>query len=169
MPTTPYAEAYREALASVDNSNPVVDTLAIVHDDETTIYIAKGFEDFMAYLEDGVTEVTFQGGHFELRFPPKDASGVPQLSIAIANSDNVVGAYIERVKLSQKPINLVYRPYLANDTSEPQMDPPLTLQLRDVDVSLFQAQGRAVFARDLKNTMVPKERYTRTRFPSLGE
>jgi len=167
--TSPYSEAYKEALASVTKNNPIVETLAITHADESPIYIVNGFDDFTAFLEDGVTEVTFLAGHFSLRFPSKDSGGVPQLSIAISNADNLVGEYIERVKYSQKAISLVFRPYLSDDTTEPQMDPPLTLQMRDVELSLFQATGRAVFARDLRNTMVPKEKYTRTRFSSLGE
>jgi len=167
--TSPYSEAYKEALASVTKDNPIVETLAIVHEDESPIYIANDLADFTAYLEDGVTQVTFLAGHFNLRFPSKDSGGVPQLSISVSNSDNIVGNYIERVKYSQKAISLVFRPYLSDDTTEPQMDPPLTLQMRDIDLSLFQANGKAVFARDLRNTMVPKEKYTRTRFSSLGE
>jgi hypothetical protein len=167
MPTT-LAEAYREALASVPKDVVLVDTLSIEHPDQATIYLVKDFADFTAYLEDGVTEVTFEAAHFDFRIPGKDSNGVPELQVTIGNVDRRVSDYLEAVKLSEDPVELVLRPYLSNDTSGPQTTPPLRLQLRDVNVTLFQATGKAVFAKDLKNKKVPTQRYIRSRFPGLG-
>lgn len=168
MPSPTFSDAYKEALVCVPRDNPTIETLAIEHPDEETIYIAFDWQDWTAYLEDGVTEVTFQRGWFDLRQPPKNADGVPELQIALANADGEVGAYIERIKFSEKPVEAVFRPYLADDPSGPSTNPPLRLQVKNVQVTLFQAQGRALFARDMKNTLVPTERYTRSRFPGLA-
>lgn len=165
---TTYSQAYQEALASVPSDNPIVETLSIEHPDEETLYLVRDFDDFTATLEDGLTEVTFRRGWFSLRQPAKNQDGIPELQLAMSNVDGEVGAYLERIKTSQKPVEAVIRPYLADDTSAPAMVPPLRLQIRNVSLSLFQAQGRAVFARDLKNTMIPKPRYTLSRFPGLG-
>ena len=152
---TTFADAYKEALVCVPRDNPIVETLAIEHPDEPTIYIVKDWEDWTAYLEDAVTEVTFLKGYFALRQPSKNPEGVPELQIALANADGAVGAYLERIKHSETPVEVVFRPYLADDTSGPMTTPPLRLQVKNVNVTLFQAQGRALFARDMKNTMVP--------------
>lgn len=164
---TTFADAYKEALVCVPRDNPTVETLSIEHPGEETIYIVRDWEDFPAFLEDGI-EVTFVKGYFDLRLPSKNPEGVPELRIAISNADGSVGEYMERIKLSQQVVEVVYRPYLANDPSGPQTNPPLRLQVKNVNISLFQAQGRALFARDMKNTLVPTERYTRTRFPGLA-
>lgn len=166
---TSYEEAYREALASVPKDNPSVETLSIEHPQRTTIYLVKDYTDFTAYLEDAVTQVTFEASFFDLRLPKKDKTGVPELQVAIGNVDRRISEWLEAVKFSEEVTEIVYRPYLANDTSGPQLTPPLRLQLKNVQVGLFQVTGRAVFARDLKNKKAPIERYTRSRFPSLGE
>ena len=62
-------------------------------------------------------------------------------------------------------IHLLY--YLSNDLTQPQLDPPLSLILQDVQITMLQVSGRATFA-DVINKKWPTEYYTRARFPSLG-
>ena len=161
-------DAYKEALLYVPNDNPILETLSFEHIDEDPIYIVKDYQNFTAYLEDLTTEVTFIAGFFDLKMPAKNNSGVPDLSLAVGNADGSTLALLEAVKLSGEPLEAVYRVYLYDDPSTPAVLPVLRLQVKNVRVTRFQAAARAVFARDLKNTRVPKERYTRARFPGLG-
>ncbi len=64
-------------------------------------------------------------------------------------------------------MEVVYRPYLSDDLTQPQMDPPLVLYLKEIQVNTYQVTGRATFM-DIVNKRFPSELYTRLRFPSLG-
>ncbi|MDC1268168.1 DUF1833 domain-containing protein [Gammaproteobacteria bacterium] len=161
------SDAYRESLLYVPNDIQHVEALSIIHPNVDDIHIVKDYEDFTGFLDDLVTQIVFTAGFFSLKMPTKGNSGVPDISFAIGNTDGAITEYLEQVKLSNEPVELTYRVYLSSDPSSPVRLPSLTFQVRSVSVSRFQATGRAVFARDLKNTKVPRERYTRTRFPGL--
>ena len=90
-----------------------------------------------------------------------------ELSIEIDNVDKRISDFIRKASKFQAPVIVRYRPYLTSDLSEPQLDPPLELVLSDVQITETKVTGRASFA-DIINLPFLSERYTRRRFPSLG-
>jgi hypothetical protein len=163
-----FSDAYKEALLYAPSDVVILETISVEHPDMASIYLVKDYLSFEAYLEDLVTLVEFLPGSFSVKAPTKGSSGVPDISFSIGNTDRQVTDYLESVKLSDSPTELVYRIYLSTDPSGPVETPPLRFQIQDVVVGRLQVSGRAVYARDLKNTLVPKERYTSTRFPGLA-
>jgi len=67
---------------------------------------------------------------------------------------------------SQDKIEVTYRPYLSTDLDGPQMDPPITLILTEVEADVFRVTGRARML-DIGNKAFPAETYTAKRFPGL--
>ena len=75
--------------------------------------------------------------------------------------------FITTAKSSKVPVQVLYRPYLSTDLTQPQMNPPLVLFLKDIQVVAAQVVGRATFM-DVANKRAPSLLYTRSQFPSLG-
>ena len=167
MPTSPYLPAIKEAFAVATANVAHLDTLEISHPFiAEPIRIVKNRTDLMLTLETG-DSVLFDGTAFRMALPPSGDNGLQELTISIDNVDRQVSDFLSSVKSSSVPPQITYRPYLSNDLTEPQMDPPLVLFLSDAKVTVFEATGRASFA-DLINKKFPTETYTRDRFPGLG-
>lgn len=167
MPTSPYLPAIKEAFAVATSNVAHLDTLEISHPSlPNKIRIVKNRTDLTLTLETGES-VLFDGTAFRMALPPSGDNGLQELTISIDNVDRQVSDFLNSVKSSSLPPQITYRPYLSNDLTEPQMDPPLVLFLSDAKVTVFEATGRASFA-DLINKKFPTETYTRDRFPGLG-
>ena len=89
------------------------------------------------------------------------------MTISIDNTDRRITDFVNTIKGQPGTTEVRYRPYLSNDLTTPQMDPPLLLFLKEISITAVQIQGRATFA-DIINKRYPSEWYTRERFPSLG-
>ena len=98
--------------------------------------------------------------------PPENEEGFRSLNIAIDNIGRTVSDFLTIAKSDKEPVKLIYRPYLSDNLEEPQMIPPLTLFLKEVQVTVTQVTGRATFM-DVVNRKFPSELYDRYRFPSL--
>jgi len=61
---------------------------------------------------------------------------------------------------------VTYRPYLSTDINGPQMDPPLTMTLSEVEVDVFRVTGRARVL-DIGNKSFPSQIYTIKKYPGL--
>lgn len=61
---------------------------------------------------------------------------------------------------------MIYRPYLSTDLSVPQMIPPLTLVLSDVQANITKITAKARMM-DIGNRSFPNENYTPKRFAGL--
>lgn len=133
---------------------------------QNQVYLVQARRAITAFDEDGI-ERTFEPTGFQFTLPPSSEEGFKSLNIAIDNIDRRVSDFINTAKDSDVPVEIIYRPYLSTDLSEPQMNPPLHLYLEDVQITSFQVTGRATF-RDLTNMKFPNELYTRDRFPGLG-
>ena len=68
---------------------------------------------------------------------------------------------------SQDKIEVTYRPYLSTDLEGPQMDPPITLVLTEVEADVFKVTGRARML-DIGNKAFPSITYNSTNYPGLA-
>lgn len=172
MPDSTLSEAIKEAYASAPADQIIYHTLEIWHPNFTQpIYVVRDFEDLNATIEAGAarnasTAVTFVGFAFELIPPEVDAAGVPQCVIEIDNVSREILANIEAAMGSTDSITVIYRAYLASDTSGPENDPPLELTIMAITADPFKVRAVAGFG-SLANLRFPKLDYSADVFPGL--
>ena len=103
---------------------------------------------------------------FDLELPPVDTGPVPEIAVTLDNVSREIVRHLDAAATSHEIIEVTYRPYLSTDLEGPQMDPPITLTLTEVEVDVFRATGRARML-DIGNRAFPAETYTAKRFPGL--
>jgi len=103
---------------------------------------------------------------FELDLPPVDTAPVPEIAVTLDNVGREIVRHLDTAAESLQTIAITYRPYLSTDLEGPQMDPPITLTLTEVEADVFRATGRARML-DIGNRAFPGETYTASRFPGL--
>ena len=103
---------------------------------------------------------------FDLELPPVDTAPVPEIAVTLDNVSREIVRHLDAAATSLERIEVTYRPYLSTDLEGPQMDPPITLTLTEVEVDVFRATGRARML-DIGNKAFPAETYTAKRFPGL--
>lgn len=172
MPNNALSEVLAEAYASAPTSEVILHTLELRHPSFTQpLRVVNDHQDLTATLEadapeDPGTAVTFVAFSFRFKLPDVQKTGMPEIEIEIDNVSREVLTYIDQAANSADLIEVTYRPYLASDTSAPQMDPPITLIMHDVDADVFAIRGRASFG-DYGNRRFPGEWYDAQRFPGL--
>ena len=107
--------------------------------------------------------VTFIALAFDLSLPP---TPVPEITVTLDNVSREIVRHLDAAAVSQDKIEITYRPYLSTDLEGPQMDPPITLVLTEVEANTLQVTGRARML-DIGNKAFPSETYTAKRFPGL--
>lgn len=163
-----------EAYATAPSNVAVLNTLEIRHVSlPGGIFRVSNNEDITARLEPvapatvGVLQV-FTAASFKLAMPAVDDSGLQQTSITLDDIDGLVMDFLQAAKAYRTPVDVIIRPYLANDLlSGPQMDPPLYLSLGTATSQNGTITVPASFV-DLINAKFLTELYTRDRFRSLG-
>lgn len=159
--------AIKEAFAVAPTNVVILHTLEIRQDTvQSRIYLVQARRELIALDENGVSR-TFEPSGFQFTLPPSTEEGFQSINVAIDNIGQRITDFIEAAKGSPVPVSLIYRPYLSNDLTQPQMNPPLILYLKDIQVTATQVTGRATFM-DVANKRFPSILYTRERFPSLG-
>ncbi len=103
---------------------------------------------------------------FDLELPPVDSAPVPEIAVTLDNVSREIVRHLDAAATSLERIEVTYRPYLSTDIEGPQMDPPITLTLTEIEVDVFRATGRARML-DNGNKAFPAETYTAKRFPGL--
>ena len=178
MPDPALEQAIREAYASAPADTVILHTLELRHpafvDDDgrpTAIRVVRDHVDLTARLEaeaplDAGETVRFVALAFELALPPVDTAPVPEISVTLDNVSRAIVRHLDAAATSLERIEVTYRPYLSTDLEGPQMDPPITLTLTEVEVDVFRATGRARML-DIGNRAFPAETYTGKRFPGL--
>lgn len=175
-----YSDAIAEAYASAPLDDITIDTIELYHpsfiDTEgnpTAVRVAQGYDDWVLKLENEAIMnagqyVTFLGCEFSFTMPEFSDDSSPTIELTISNVSREIARYLELAQssIAIDPIKLTYRPYLASDTSKPQMDPPIVMELSEVDVDVFQATGTASLA-DVHNAAFPNKVYDYARFPGL--
>jgi hypothetical protein len=167
MPNPSLQDAIKEAFASAPYNKVILDTLEIRQPTvQDPIFIVKSTRPIVAIDENSVSR-TYRPAGFQFTMPSENEEGFRSLTIAVDNIDRAVSDFIQVAKSTKVPVQVIYRPYLADDLTQPAMNPPLSLYLKDIQVNEFQVTGRATFM-DVVNQKFPSELYTRARFPSLG-
>lgn len=162
-----YTEAIQEAYALAPANKVILDTLELRQTGvQDPVYLVRARQSLTAFDEDSV-ERTFLPCGFQFALPPENEDGFRSLTVAIDNVKRLVRPFIAAALSSRIPVQAIYRPYLSDDLTQPQMVPPLFLYLKDLTSNDAQVTGRATFM-DLVNRRFPLELYTRLRFPTLG-
>lgn len=166
MPST-ITQALKEAFALAPKGVVYLETVEIFHPQiATPIYLVRDLVGHNFTLEDAQVKF-FEPAGFRLSLPASGDNGLQELNLAIDNVDRRVSDFVETAAMYDESVSVVFRPYLSNDPTTPQMNPPLRLFLTDISVNAIEVTGKATFA-DLLNKQFPTERYTRARFPSLA-
>jgi hypothetical protein len=178
-PGTTMSEAIKEAYASAPADVVILHTIELRHpsfrDDNgnpTGIRVVRDNQNLTARLETGAPlqggqEVEFIALNFQFTLPPEDDKGsIPEIAVVIDNVGRILMQHLDAAVESEQPIEITYRPYLSTDLSAPHMNPPLTMTLRNIEVTSTRVTARASFA-DLANRRFPTKTYDLKAFPSL--
>jgi hypothetical protein len=167
MPSTLYTEAIKEAYAIAPAAISHINTIELRHPSlSDSLRLVQGYQNKELTVEGGVVKL-FTALPFNLTLPATNEGGLQELTLTIDNVNNAASNFCEMAMNFPAPVEIIYRPYLSNDPTTPQMDPPLRLFLLNVTVQGSQVSGRAVPC-DFINMEFPSELYTRSRFPALG-
>lgn len=178
MPDPALSEAIQEAYAHAPTDAIILHTLEIRHPDfrdengnPTAIRVVRDHTDLQARLEadapmDAGEIVNFVAMGFELDLPAVDTTPVPEIVVTLDNVSREIVRYLDVAAESQSVIEITYRPYLSNDLEGPQMDPPITLILSEVEADIQRVTARARMM-DIGNKAFPSRTYTAKEFPGL--
>ena len=167
MPNESINEALKEVYALAPNNRVALDTIQLSHPSlEESIYMVQDRISWDFTLEDGVTVKTFEPVPFRFTPPAVGENGIQEMAIAIDNIDRRVTDFIDSIGEINAPVEVTYRPYLSDDPTTPQMNPPLLLFLTDISIDAFEVTGRATFT-NIVNFKYPTDYYDRKRFPGL--
>ena len=172
MPDATLSEALQEAYATAPAGEIVLHTLEFLHPDFVTpLRVVRDRADLDATLvatapENAGEVVTFVKWAFDLELPDVTSGSSPELLLTIDNVSSEILAYLDIAANSSQLIEVIYRPYLSSDTTEPQMNPPLSMTLKDVEADIFRVTARCGFG-DFANRPFPREVYDLTRFAGL--
>lgn len=172
MPDNSLSEAIKEAYATAPSGDIILHTLEFRHPDFTQpLRVVRDRQDLNATLEatapeNPSEEVTFVQFAFELELPDVTTGSSPELLLTMDNVSRDVMTYLDLAANSADLIEITYRPYLSTDTSEPQMNPPLTMTVKEVEADIFRITARCGFG-DFANRPFPRDVYDLSRFPGL--
>jgi len=130
------------------------------------IFMVYAQKEYTLGLEDGTLQV-FEPVPFRFTLPGQNDQGLQDLILGIDNIDKRIGEWIDAASQYDAPAIARYRAYLSSDLTLPQTTSPLELVLTDIQKTAFEVTGRASVA-DIVNLKFLRERYLRSRFPSLG-
>ena len=173
------SEALKEAYASAPCNVTIFHTLELRHpafvDEQgktTAIRVVRDNINHKCFLEedaplDAGKEVEFVAMGFDLGLPPVETIPVPEITVSLDNVSTEIIKYLDQAIETQEMIEMTYRPYLSNDLSGPQMNPPITLVITDItaDISKITATARMM---DIGNKSFPAENYTVKKYPGLS-
>ena len=179
MTDTTLSQALKEAYASAPSEVILLHTLELRHpsflDDNgnpTAIRLERDNINHICTLEDIAPldvgkAVEFVAMGFDLELPPVEAIPVPEITLTLDNVSTEIIQYLDRAVETQDMIEMTYRPYLSNDLSSPQMNPPITLVITEItaDISKISATARMM---DIGNKSFPAENYTVKKYPGLS-
>lgn len=111
--------------------------------------------------------VAFVALAFDLQRPNVDTGPVPEITVVMDNVGREITDALDAAAISQDKIEVTYRPYLSTDIDGPQMDPPITLVLTEVEADPLRVTGRARML-DIGNKAFPGLTYTAKKFPGLA-
>lgn len=174
-----YSQALAEAYASAPEDQVILDTLEFRHetflDAEGQPYAIRVVNDHKllnAQLEASAPMnageyVDFLPCYFAFTRPSESDSGeVPEIQISVSNIAGKLTPYLDAAKDTRSLLYVTWRPYLLSDLEGPHMDPPLTLTMREIVISMNDVSGVAGY-NDLINRRFPNREYTSDKHPGL--
>ena len=168
MPNDSIEDALKEVYALAPNDRLPLDTIELAHPSLTeSIFMVQDRVAWDLTLEDGVTVQTFEPVPFRFTPPAVGENGIQEMRISIDNVDRRVTDFIDSIGNENAPVEVTYRPYLSDDPTTVQLDPPLVLYLTDIQINAFEVGGRATFT-NIVNFKFLKSYYDRIRFPGLA-
>lgn len=179
MPDNSLSEALKEAYASAPSDVILLHTLELRHPSfkdkngqPTAIRVVRDHVDHQCVLENSAPlnpgeEVDFIAMAFDLELPPVNNTPTPEITVTIDNVSTEIIAYLDQAIETQDMIEMTYRPYLSDDLSCPQMDPPITLVITDISVDCYKITATARMM-DIGNKSFPAENYTVKKYPGLS-
>ena len=121
---------------------------------------------FKSFLEDGVTEISWEPIPFTVRLPGSEHGGRQDLQLTITNVDRI---FIDELELAnalpQTRIEVVYRIYTKSNLKAPGAT-PLKLSITDIQATNEAIDAIATKA-DILNHAFPSLLYTPLTFPGL--
>lgn len=178
MPDNTLSEALMEAYASAPSDVIIYHTLELRHPsfvdgdgNPTAIRVVKDHLNRTCTLEETAPlnpgeEVEFVAMAFDLALPPVTNAPTPEITVTLDNVSTEMIQYLDQAVETQDMIEVTYRPYLSNDLSCPQMDPPITLVITDINVDCYKITATARMM-DIGNKSFPAENYTVKKYPGL--
>ncbi len=174
----PLTDALKEAYAVAPTTSVILHTLELRHpsfkDSEgsaVAIRVVRDKQNLTATLEAGApldpsTAVEFIALGFDFTLPAVRDNESPRLILSIDAVGREIVEHLEQAMEDPQPVEVTYRPYLSDDLAQPEMNPPLTLQLTQVTVDALQVTGTCVYT-DLVNRRFPSAVYSQALFPAL--
>ena len=101
------------------------------------------------------------------KLPPVETVPVPEITLSLDNVSTELIQYLDNAIETQDMIEMTYRPYLSSDKSCPQMNPPITLVITDIQVDVLKITATARMM-DIGNKSFPSENYTVKKYPGLS-
>jgi hypothetical protein len=173
MPDPALSAALREAYASAPDDAVVLHTIELWHPAfSLPIRVVRDWAALDARLEadaprDAGALVTFTGYPFEVLPPDQQFEALPEVRIEIDNVSRDILAEIDRAVLDDRPVELIYRQYLAaTATDGPETDPPLVLELSRISATPLRITATAGFP-VLADLRFPRLAYDLNTFPGL--
>lgn len=173
MPDVTLSQAIKEAYASAPVSEVILHTLELRHPAfDAPVRVVRDKVDLTATLEATAPAnpgqaVTFSALAFDFVSPEVQQSIYPEVTVTLDGVGGELIPYLDAAADSGVLTEMTYRPYLASDLTQPQMDPPLTLALTDASVDMMRVTAKAGYA-NLANKKFPSETYNANRFPGIS-
>jgi len=139
------AAAYRKKLASnPEGVDEPLKTWEIYHPLLSKRYLlVDDVVDLVAYLEDGVTQVTFKAANITTKSAANNADMNQSATMTAADVDNTLDDELDRIPLDNTTLpTLIYREYLPTDLSFPAFG-PIEYEAQDIN------QGKGTFTAEV--------------------
>lgn len=178
MPDTTLSEALKEAYASAPSDVILLHTLELRHPafkdaqgNPTAIRVVRDHISHKCVLEETAPlepgqEVEFVAMAFDLELPPVNTTPLPEITVTLDNVNREIMDYLDLAVEGQDMIEMTYRPYLSDDLSCPQMNPPINLVITDIVTDVFKITATARMM-DIGNKSFPSENYTTKNYAGL--
>lgn len=178
MPDTTLSEALKEAYASAPSDVILLHTLELRHPsfmdeygNSTAIRVVRDHINHRCFLEDTASlnagqEVEFVAMAFDLELPPVNTTPLPEITLTLDNVARELMNHLDLAVEGQEMIEMTYRPYLSDDLSCPQMNPPINLVITDIVADVFKITATARMM-DIGNKSFPAENYTAKKYVGL--
>jgi hypothetical protein len=163
MPDPSVSDALAEAYALAPSHDLVLHTLEVRHPlfvdgqgSPDSMWLVANDEDIRARIEASAAVragemVTFKALPFRFSLAPIEAGSTPEIEVTIDGVSRTLVPNLDRAVTDTNKIVMVYRPYLYSDLlGGPQMDPPPSFELSEVQVTALAVIAKARTSVDLR-------------------